>query len=132
LVHEPRTVDDELEGVALGIAGVDRPRVAVIERHEVRVALGDELLLNAAERRQVLEAEGQLEEHRSEGAAGDGTVEHRALGASRGQHELVVLGRIGGQEHQRRETAGDLAAIGDGHPEDAGVEVLHLGQGRNS
>src|SRR2546428_658299 len=125
LMDVPWAVDDQLERVPLGVAGVERPRVAVVERDEVGVPLRDQPLLDAAQRREVFQPERQLEDRGPEAAAEDGPLEDRPLRPAGRQHQLVVLGGVGREEDEPRDPARDLTPIRHGHAEDARVEVLH-------
>ena len=128
LVDEPRAVDDELERIALRIAGIHGPRVAVVQWDEVRVPLGHEALLHAAQRGEIRKPKRQLENRRAPTAPGYGPVEDGSLGPTRGKHQLMMFTRIGREEDKPIRPAGNGAAVRYGHAEDSRVEVFQAGQ----
>src|SRR5712691_3447869 len=110
----PRSVDEELDPVALGIGEIDRPGVTVGDHPELLDTLVPRPRMHDLE---ILER-GELERH---------LVHHVELEAgrpARGQHELMVLVGIAGQEDQLG-SAGKLPAVAHKETEHARVEVLH-------
>src|SRR6266850_3276796 len=110
----PRGVDEELDPVALRIGEIDRPGVAVGDDPELLDTLVTRPRMHDLE---ILER-GELERH---------LIHHVELEAgrpARGQHQLVVLVGITGQEDQIG-SAGKLPAVAHKEAEHARVEVLH-------
>src|SRR5262249_13727884 len=126
LVHVPGAIDDELERVTLGITRVNRPRVSVVQRHEVGITLGGEAFAYPAQGGEILEPEGDLKDRAAEAAAENRPVLDGAFGAAGGEHELMVLAGVSGQKDELRVADGNVAAIGHRHAEDASIEVLHF------
>ena len=97
----------------------------MVQRDEVGIPLRAESLLHAAQGREIVQAEGDLEDRAAEAAAQDRSFHDRAFCSSGREYQLVVLAGIGRQEHELRVADRDAAAIRHRHAEDPGVEVLH-------
>src|SRR5712691_7388678 len=113
----PRGVDEELDPVALGIGEIDRPGVAVGDDPELLDTLVTRPRMHDLE---IFEG-GQLVRH---------LIHHVDLEAgrpARGQHQLMVLVRIAGEEDQIG-SARELPAIAHEKAEHARVKVLHPGE----
>ena len=100
----------------------------MVQWDEVRVPLGREALLHAAQRGEIREPKRQLENRCPPTAPGYGPFEDGPLAPTRGEDQLMMLSGIGRQEYQLLVPAGGVAAIGYSHAEDSRVEVLQAGE----
>ena len=118
LGHVPRGVQISLQAIALGVAGVNRPGIAMRDGRDVGDALGTHLGIDAAQRVQTLHMKRQLKHH----ARATGRV------FAIDQHHLVV--GVGGSTHEHDVAVsqpGHLPAVGDHQVKNIGIKRLHAG-----
>ena len=116
LLHVPRRVDEHLDAVVLRIREVDRPRVAVSERHDV-AHLGV-LLEDGEQPSEIVERPG-----RAVGGVVD-AVRLVGVGTTGDERDLVVVVRDLRQEHDL--VLAERAAVGDLEAEHVAIERDHL------